>query len=361
MSLIKCPECGREISDLAASCPHCGCPINQQTPSSASATNPSAPQQPAPSPQAKKRAGSTIAIVAVVILLLAGVAAWFLFFRGGSDDDERRAYDNIMRYENAHQLDSLGEALNDYFDTYNADAFHYSQLKDLHDRFFTERADWQAAEGLMSLDAFRHFLDVHPDGFYRSRANQKLDSLCYLEARHANTREAYEHYLDQFAQGKYAAEARKQMTDLDNVDLTIEEKASVRETLNTHFDALADNDKGSISATLAEEISSYIGKSNPELEDIYAYMTNMHVAGRTIIFNVKNMDIKKINAAGRNIYNVQFALEEEIFTGKHHSGLDTEAGDPSEADKPTASDVKQFKGTAVLNEAMKITSLVLRQ
>ena len=28
MSLIKCKECGKEISDQASSCPHCGCPIN---------------------------------------------------------------------------------------------------------------------------------------------------------------------------------------------------------------------------------------------------------------------------------------------------------------------------------------------
>lgn len=27
MALIKCPECGKEISNKAASCPNCGCPI----------------------------------------------------------------------------------------------------------------------------------------------------------------------------------------------------------------------------------------------------------------------------------------------------------------------------------------------
>ena len=27
MALIKCSECGREISDKASSCPHCGCPV----------------------------------------------------------------------------------------------------------------------------------------------------------------------------------------------------------------------------------------------------------------------------------------------------------------------------------------------
>ncbi len=30
MSLIKCSECGREISDKAVSCPHCGNPISSQ-------------------------------------------------------------------------------------------------------------------------------------------------------------------------------------------------------------------------------------------------------------------------------------------------------------------------------------------
>lgn len=28
MALITCPECGKEISDLANSCPNCGCPLN---------------------------------------------------------------------------------------------------------------------------------------------------------------------------------------------------------------------------------------------------------------------------------------------------------------------------------------------
>lgn len=30
MALINCPECGKEISDKAVSCPHCGNPMNPQ-------------------------------------------------------------------------------------------------------------------------------------------------------------------------------------------------------------------------------------------------------------------------------------------------------------------------------------------
>jgi len=31
MSLVKCPECGKEISDKAVNCPNCGLPLNPQT------------------------------------------------------------------------------------------------------------------------------------------------------------------------------------------------------------------------------------------------------------------------------------------------------------------------------------------
>ena len=27
MALIKCPECGKEVSDKAAACPNCGFPV----------------------------------------------------------------------------------------------------------------------------------------------------------------------------------------------------------------------------------------------------------------------------------------------------------------------------------------------
>ncbi len=28
MALISCPECKKEVSDKAESCPHCGCPLS---------------------------------------------------------------------------------------------------------------------------------------------------------------------------------------------------------------------------------------------------------------------------------------------------------------------------------------------
>lgn len=308
--------------------------------------------------QEKGRATGTIAVISLIIVALACVAVWFLFFRGGSDADERTVYDNIMRYERERNLDSLDVALNDYFDTYNSDAFHYSQLKGLHDRFFTERSDWQEAQDAMSMEAVRHFLDVHPDGYYLSTARQTLDSLSFAIAVEADTYEAYEQYIAQFSQGKYVKEARKKMNELENVELTVEEKTAVTETLSAHFNALADNDQDAITATLASQINSYIGKNDPELEDIYAYMQKMHSSSRMIVFLVKNVVVTKVEAAGRNLYNVQFALDEETYT-RNHSSEQTEKSEGAEA--PTPTEIKSFSGTAILNEGMKITSLVLRK
>ena len=30
MALVKCKECGKEISDKAKTCPNCGCPIEDE-------------------------------------------------------------------------------------------------------------------------------------------------------------------------------------------------------------------------------------------------------------------------------------------------------------------------------------------
>lgn len=39
MALIKCEECGQMVSDKAVACPHCGCPVENQTKSSKSDQN----------------------------------------------------------------------------------------------------------------------------------------------------------------------------------------------------------------------------------------------------------------------------------------------------------------------------------
>ncbi len=360
MAIIHCPECNREVSDRAASCPHCGYPISEvgkQTAQPAAQQLSQANSTPAPQPK-KGQAGATIAIISAVIIALAGAAVWYLFFRGGGDEEERLMYENIIRYEQEDKLDSLEEALDDYFDTYNSDAYHYTQLKDLNERFMTERADWQAAANLVSADAVHHFLDQHPDGFFRNIANSKLDTLSFAEAAKEDTKDSYERYISQYPDGLFVKLAESKISDLDHKELSAEEKADVKSVLINHFDALADNDKVAISMTLSHKISSYIGKNDATDQDIYDYMDHIHQSGRNIVFSVKNVQVTKVDAGGKSVYNVQFALEEATYSGSPVAVSEEEG---AEAAAPAPTSVKNFTGTAVINETLKITSLVLKQ
>lgn len=311
---------------------------------------------------AKGRAVRTIVAVSLVIVTLGGVATWYLFFRGGDDADERVVYDRIIHYQNLHQYDLMGKALEEYFDTYNPDAFHYSQLKNLNDRFFTERADWKAASASLSTSTIRHFIDAHPDGFYQVDAEQKLDSLLYVQALAANTREAFEHYISQSPQGSYVEEARANIEALDNVGVTPEEYAAAHQVMEAHFNALGNNDQAALISTLAAQVHNYIGKVNPEIEDIYDYMQSVHATRRNLLFLIRNDSVKKVTVGDKSLYSVQFLLDEETYLSDDTPMLDPEFSTVGETDDaPTPTSVKHFKGAAVLDEDMKITSLVLRR
>ena len=68
MALINCTECGKEISDKAATCPNCGAPVTVQ----------SSPQKGNTSPTKVKREGSkwegagTLLVIAGIIIPFTG-------------------------------------------------------------------------------------------------------------------------------------------------------------------------------------------------------------------------------------------------------------------------------------------------
>ncbi len=74
MALIKCDECGADVSDKAAACPKCGNPTHASaldtSPIGASATPRSLPSKPNPS-AARKLGGTLAAIVVVAIVVMA--------------------------------------------------------------------------------------------------------------------------------------------------------------------------------------------------------------------------------------------------------------------------------------------------
>lgn len=68
MSLIKCPECSREVSDLASSCPHCGFPLNKME------MKPSKFRKPMPKQNTGKLLLSLLTLTIIVVLASAVIA-----------------------------------------------------------------------------------------------------------------------------------------------------------------------------------------------------------------------------------------------------------------------------------------------
>src|SRR5262245_1124442 len=64
MALIRCHECGKEISSLATACPSCGAPPRSAI------VPPPLPTQPRPASRAKQLFGGTIALLTGVVLVL---------------------------------------------------------------------------------------------------------------------------------------------------------------------------------------------------------------------------------------------------------------------------------------------------
>lgn len=74
MSLINCPDCKKEVSPRAASCIHCGCPLqadlrNEPSPGSASAHKKGQQRS-----KLRQDLGSAVAFVGLPVALVVGMA-----------------------------------------------------------------------------------------------------------------------------------------------------------------------------------------------------------------------------------------------------------------------------------------------
>lgn len=81
MALIKCPECGNTVSDKAANCPRCGCPVSHTVYRKDIANG-----APAPFPQKSNSNIWIYAVIAFLLTVLLGGGAYLAFNRAGGDE-----------------------------------------------------------------------------------------------------------------------------------------------------------------------------------------------------------------------------------------------------------------------------------
>lgn len=98
MALVKCPDCGKDFSDLAAACPNCGRPHR-------------AAAQPdrSPTPAAEKRRTGCTTIGCAVLILFAVIGV-FADRKGTPSAEEQAATKASLATDNARDSVKRAEA-----------------------------------------------------------------------------------------------------------------------------------------------------------------------------------------------------------------------------------------------------------
>lgn len=93
MALIKCTECGKEISDKAVTCPNCGAPVNTESTSNEASTVSYSPIPPEPEKKKKKekKKGGCLVTLLRVAGIFVGVIIILNIVFGGSESSSETA------------------------------------------------------------------------------------------------------------------------------------------------------------------------------------------------------------------------------------------------------------------------------
>lgn len=295
MALIKCPECGHQVSDKAATCPSCGVAIAGNV------------KRENEAPKGKR--SMTIPIVAGVVAVIA-VLVGLYFYNNVQDRNELDAYENAMSCSEAavlqNYLDMYADAPQAHRDSIMA---HLALLKKVD-------SDWDDAMVNNTRSAFENYLRVHPESVHKTEALLKLDSIDWAFAAEADTPEAYSKYVADHADGMHIDEARLKLEKLEKSIIAEDEKLMVTSVLTSFFNALGNNDEEALTMSIDVVLNSFLHRAGATKADVISYMKRIHspedITG--IIFRMNNdWKIEKVDLGeGECSYVVDFSVDEKI-------------------------------------------------
>lgn len=135
MALINCPECNKEVSDIANACPNCGYPINKNIEKS---NNNVFYQKPTEKLPKEKKKGNCLI---TTIKIIGGIIAFFViisFFSSdtSSDDNKEKTpqdYDSYEEYAESQKIVSNeSDIFKEELDIYNSGEYHFILPEDLN-------------------------------------------------------------------------------------------------------------------------------------------------------------------------------------------------------------------------------------
>jgi len=337
--ITRCPDCGEYIFKEQAECPNCHClingasvgsaglevpPVSEATltaagsASSAAQPSPVSPEKASPMPSRparRRRAGVTAILIAFVISLIV-VFLGIYFMKNQEQQNEQRAYENAMK-------STEPMVLQNFLDMYkDATPAHSDSIKSRLAALEKVEDEWHNVLMNNTKFAFERYMKLYPESPHNVEAKIKIDSLDWEAALKENTSEAFRAYLDAHDDGAYYDEARANYEKLESQKITAEDRHIVSQLFVGFFNGLAQRDEAALSAAVAPVLTSFLHRPNATKTDVMQYMQKLWKEGVSHIEFTPNNDweIEKQDMGdGRFSYAVNFTLVQ-------HEQLDTEDG-----------------------------------
>lgn len=388
MAMIKCPECGHQVSDKApicpacgveiagktTRCPHCGevyfkehamcpnchyptiAPHSGQQPGTpiqaasgqgippvvpvqqAQATGAAAPSAlPGTTPPGKKRGHTTLLVSFILALIIAAVC--FYFYSKASNDKENEAYNYALQSDDPQVLQS-------YLDTYkdtdeghrDSISAHLVMLKQINQA-------WTNAQVSNSKTAMERYLEQFPNAPHKQEALQKIDDFDWEAAANEDTEDAYNLYLQDHPNGNHVDEANNHLKAVKARTVQPEERQMIATTFRRFFQSINTKDEDALMGTVSDVMSSFLNKHDATKQDVVTFMNKLY-----------KEDVTNLNWHLLNDYKIEkkeVGIEEYEYTVQFSANMVVESNDADKAG------TERYKVSARVNPDGKISTFNL--
>lgn len=311
MAIIKCPECGHQISDKAPVCPSCGveiagkvtqcprcgevyfkdqatCPschhpneLTQRPAASPAGTQkrPSATVPPRPTPPSganpgagaspangkkKKKHWKTLTVSFAIAAIACGTI--YHYYSSAGTAKEQEAYAYAMTSEDPLVLQSYLDTYKDFNQTHNDSIRTRLTMLQQMDK------EWESALVNNSKAAFEEYLKNHPGTIHEGQIRHKVDSIDWAAASKANSIDAFQNYLLQHQDGEHYEEANDNVRKLKANAIQPEEEEAIKALMRKFFQAVNNKNADGLTESVSGVLSSFLGKTNATAEDVVTFM-----------------------------------------------------------------------------------------
>ncbi len=272
--LIKCPECGREVSDKAPVCPNCGYPIAghytaQHNTYGQNGQLPTRSQANVPAQQPQKKSSHWEVLLFSLLFAIAVCGVVFYFYYKAKTEEQRAQYELAMKSHDPNilqgYLDTYRDAPREYRDSIQA---HLSALNKV------ER-DWNDAVISNSRAALQHYADTYPGTKHAQTAVEMIDSIDWASAKDANTTDALKSYLEGHPNGDFVNDANELIKVLSAMIVQPEERQMISTIFKTFFQSVNAKDENRLTTTVNSLLSTFLGKTDADKSDVIRFMKKL--------------------------------------------------------------------------------------